>query len=68
VLKPNGVLLISNLSEDEIHAQQQILDALEADFPEGQGVMRHVEALEIATRFMKCSEEKRFLWMLQKIG
>jgi SAM-dependent methyltransferase len=68
LLKPNGVLLISNLSEDEVHAQRQCLDALEADSPEGQGMLRHIEALEIETRFMKCSEERRFLWMLQKIS
>ncbi len=68
LLKPNGFLLISNLSEDEVHAQRQYLDALEASLPQGQGMVRHVEALEIATRFMRCSEEKRFLWMLQKIG
>ncbi|MFN7310544.1 MAG: hypothetical protein ACK5T0_04155 [Vampirovibrionales bacterium] len=68
LLKPNGFLLISNLSEDEVHAQRQILEALEADLPLGQGMLRHLEALEVETRFMKCSEEKRFLWMLQKIS
>jgi SAM-dependent methyltransferase len=68
LLKPNGFLLISNLSEDEVHAQRQILEALEADLPLGQGLLRHVEALEVETRFMKCGEERRFLWMLQKIS
>ena len=68
LLKPNGFLLISNLSEDEVHAQRQILEALEADLPLGQGMLRHVEALEVETRFMTCGEEKRFLWMLQEIS
>ena len=68
LIKPNGFLLISNLSEDEVHAQRQILDALEVDLPLGQGMLRHVEALEVETRFMTCAEERRFLWMLQKIS
>jgi hypothetical protein len=67
LLKSNGFLLISNLSDAEVHAQRQILDALEAQLPEGQGLLRHVEALEVETRFMRCAEERRFLWMLQKI-
>ena len=68
LLKSNGFLLISNLSDAEVHAQRQILDALEAQLPEGQGLLRHVEALEVETRFMRCGEERRFLWMLQKIS
>ena len=67
LLKPDGILILSNLSEAEVHVQAELLDALEASLPSGQSLKRHVQALCVETRFMKCAEERRFLWMLQKI-
>lgn len=66
LLKPNGVLLLSNLSQDEVEVQQKWIHALVDSLPSHEKLIIQVQALEVPTAFMKCQEERRYLWWIQK--
>lgn len=68
LLKPQGFLILTNLSENEVAVQARLIQTLADSLAQkGQGLRIILEALPHPSQFMKLEEERRYLWMLQKI-